>query len=89
MGSFSFLTGECCRTRYRDLLTSATEITSLRSSSLHLSSSLRSVVQACNDHSDLSMITANDSADHSDAEDVMSMLPVATHMKLLLDAPEG
>ena len=39
--------------------------------------------------SDPSITTANYSADHSEAEDVMSMLPVAAHMKLLLDAPEG
>ncbi len=77
------------RTRYRDLLTSATQITSLHSSSLQLSSSLRTVAQACNNPSDIAFTADGDSPDQSDAEDVMSLLPVAAHIKLLLDAPEG
>jgi len=76
-------------TRYRDLLTSATQITTLHSSSLHLSSSLRTVAQACSNPSDIPSTSEGDSLDQSEEEDVMSMLPVAAHMKLLLDAPEG
>jgi hypothetical protein len=75
------------RTRYRDLLTSATQITSLRSSSLRLSQNLRSVAQACSDPS----VAVNTEEVESDNEgdDTVVMLPVAAHMKLLLDAPEG
>ncbi|ORX35220.1 hypothetical protein BD324DRAFT_82122 [Kockovaella imperatae] len=77
-------------TRYRDLLTSATQITSLRESSLHLSSSLKSVAQACLDPTDLENGgRTSDAGDQNETEEIMSLLPIAAHMKLLLDAPEA
>lgn len=72
--------------RYRDLLTSASQITQLRSSSLKLSGSLRQVAASCSMAD--TAVTAEGSVD-GDADDAVSMLPVAAHMKLLLDAPEG
>ncbi|GMK59894.1 hypothetical protein CspeluHIS016_0901110 [Cutaneotrichosporon spelunceum] len=67
--------------RYRDLLTSASQITSLHSSSLRLSSGLKAVGAAC----------ANPAVDVPEVEDegVSELLPVAAHVKLLLDAPEA
>lgn len=68
-------------TRYRDLLTSASQITTLHSSSLRLSSSLKEVGAAC----------ANPAVDvpEVEGEGVSELLPVAAHVKLLLDAPEA
>lgn len=67
--------------RYRDLLTSASQITSLHSSSLRLSSGLKAVGAAC----------ANPAVEVPEVEDegVSELLPVAAHVKLLLDAPEA
>lgn len=72
-------------TRYRDLLTSASQITSLHSSSLRLSSGLRTVSAACANPTEM----ADTSSETMDTEDVNAMLPVAAHMKFLLDAPEA
>lgn len=71
-------------------MTSASQITSLHSSSLRLSSSLKTVAAACANPTELPP-TDGASADKDEAEDedVGSMLPVAAHLKLLLDAPEG
>jgi hypothetical protein len=74
-------------TRYRDLLTSATQITALRESSLRLSSSLQNATAACSSPQEIGVSGAQ--SDTSEGEEVMSLLPVAAHMKLLLDAPEG
>lgn len=76
------------RTRYRDLLTSATQISTLRSASLQLSASLRSIADTCANPDDIAL-TAETSTQVSDSEDVLTILPVAAHMKLLLDAPEA
>ncbi|KAL7424679.1 hypothetical protein Q5752_000363 [Cryptotrichosporon argae] len=78
-------------TRYRDLLTSASQITSLHSSSLHLSDSLKAVAQACATPADVpsSGTSAGDKQPgEADDVDTLSRLPVAAHMKLLLDTPE-
>jgi hypothetical protein len=75
-------------TRYRDLLTSATQITSLHSSSLKLSENLKTLSQACNNPAEASILM-EEAGETSEAEEVANMLPVAAHMKLLLDAPEG
>lgn len=76
-------------TRYRDLLTSTSQITALRESSLRLSDGLKTVVQACSSSTDLNA-SGSDKADESpETEDIMNLLPVAAHVKLLLDAPEG
>ncbi|ORY24078.1 hypothetical protein BCR39DRAFT_548040, partial [Naematelia encephala] len=75
-------------TRYRDLLTSATQITALHSSSLRLSSNIKAVAAACANPSDIPLNLDEDAVAGSDTEDVMNLLPVAAHMKLLLDAPE-
>ncbi|BEJ01631.1 hypothetical protein CcaverHIS631_0603130 [Cutaneotrichosporon cavernicola] len=68
-------------TRYRDLLTSASQITALHSSSLRLSSSLKAVGTAC----------ANPAVEvpEVEGEGVSELLPVAAHVKLLLDTPEA
>ncbi|WVQ74709.1 hypothetical protein IAR50_004313 [Cryptococcus sp. DSM 104548] len=82
-------------TRYRDLLTSASQITTLRSSSLRLSDNLKKVVSGCNESTGLADEANPDGADEdaksttSEGEEVIHMLPVAAHMKLLLDAPEA
>ncbi|KAL1411795.1 hypothetical protein Q8F55_002762 [Vanrija albida] len=77
-------------TRYRDLLTSASQITSLHSSSLRLSSSLKTVAAACANPTELPPTDgASADKDEGEDEDVGSMLPVAAHLKLLLDAPEA
>lgn len=73
-------------TRYRDLLTSASQITSLHSSSLRLSEGLRTVSAACANPTELA--ESNPDA-VEESEDVGTLLPAAAHMKLLLDAPEG
>lgn len=75
------------RTRYRDLLTSASQITSLHSSSLRLSSGLKTVLAACANPSELPGSTESEGNDESEA--VSDHLPVAAHVKLLLDTPEG
>ncbi|TXT07513.1 hypothetical protein VHUM_03233 [Vanrija humicola] len=67
-------------TRYRDLLTSASQMTALHSSSLRLSSSLKTVAAACANPTELPA---------PDGTSVDNMLPVAAHLKLLLDAPEA
>jgi hypothetical protein len=73
-------------TRYRDLLTSASQITALHSSSLRLSEGLRTVGAACANPAEL----ADAGSDRfEESEYVGKQLPVAAHMKLLLDAPEG
>ena len=71
-------------------MTSATQITTLRSSSLHLSSSLKSISRACANPGDTTL-NREDVSDTAETEtaDIMSVLPVAAHVKLLLDAPEG
>jgi len=71
-------------------LTSATQITTLRSSSLRLSSSLKSIAQACANPTDTTQYRedVSDTTETTTA-DIMSVLPVAAHVKLLLDAPEG
>ncbi|WVO18684.1 hypothetical protein L204_106404 [Cryptococcus depauperatus] len=75
--------------RYRDLLTSATQITSLRSSSLRLSQDLKDIVKLCSNAADNSFATDGDHvSEKSEGEEVIHMLPAAAHMKLLLDAPE-
>jgi hypothetical protein len=74
-------------TRYRDLLTSATQITALRESSLKLSNSLQSAAQACMGPQEIGVTAAP--SEKSDGEEVLSLLPVAAQMKLLLDAPES
>ncbi|WVQ78802.1 hypothetical protein IAT38_000893 [Cryptococcus sp. DSM 104549] len=78
-------------TRYRDLLTSATQITTLHSSSLRLSEELKEISRSCIDPSDFNLVTDGDgnASEASEGEDVVHMLPVAAHMKLLLDAPEA
>ncbi|KAK4690039.1 conserved oligomeric Golgi complex subunit 1, partial [Tremellales sp. Uapishka_1] len=76
-------------TRYRDLLTSAHQITSLHSSSLRLSSSLKTISKTCANPLDSESVTEDDGDGESEQEDVMHQLPVAAHMKLLLDAPEA
>ncbi|KAK8861647.1 hypothetical protein IAR55_002470 [Kwoniella newhampshirensis] len=77
-------------TRYRDLLTSATQITSLHSSSLRLSESLREIAKSCSNPSEINISVDGDGgSEPSEVEDVVGMLPVAAHMKLLLDAPEA
>ncbi|WVQ93491.1 hypothetical protein IAU59_000565 [Kwoniella sp. CBS 9459] len=75
-------------TRYRDLLTSATQITSLHSSSLRLSDSLREIARSCS-NPDINITLDGEGSDAGEEEDVVNMLPVAAHMKLLLDAPEA
>ena len=70
-------------------MTSATQITTLRSSSLRLSSSLNSISQACANPADATQNREDDSDANEAAADIMSVLPVAAHVKLLLDAPEG
>ncbi|WVN90705.1 uncharacterized protein L203_105947 [Cryptococcus depauperatus CBS 7841] len=75
--------------RYRDLLTSATQITSLRSSSLRLSQDLKDIVKLCANAANNSFATDGDNvSEKSEGEEVIHMLPAAAHMKLLLDAPE-
>ncbi|WWC68540.1 uncharacterized protein I206_102469 [Kwoniella pini CBS 10737] len=78
-------------TRYRDLLTSATQIQSLHSSSLRLSDSLREIARSCS-NPDINITLdgegSQDGDDHQQ-DDLMDMLPTAAHMKLLLDAPEA
>lgn len=74
-------------TRYRDLLTSASQITSLHSSSLRLSSGLKAVGAACANPAEL--VGQGDSDDGSAGDDVSVLLPVAAQVKLLLDAPEA
>ncbi|WWD16437.1 hypothetical protein CI109_100863 [Kwoniella shandongensis] len=77
-------------TRYRDLLTSATQITSLHSSSLRLSDSLREIAKSCTNPTDININVDGDAgSEPSETEDVVNLLPVAAHMKLLLDAPEA
>ncbi|ODO04509.1 hypothetical protein I350_05113 [Cryptococcus amylolentus CBS 6273] len=82
-------------TRYRDLLTSASQITTLRSSSLRLSDNLKKVVSGCTDPTGLGDGAHRDGTDDdaasntSEGEEVVHMLPAAAHMKLLLDAPEA
>ncbi|KLT41250.1 hypothetical protein CC85DRAFT_286686 [Cutaneotrichosporon oleaginosum] len=68
-------------TRYRDLLTSASQITALHSSSLRLSASLKAVGAAC--------ANPNVEVPEVEGEGVSDLLPVAAHVKLLLDAPEA
>jgi hypothetical protein len=68
-------------TRYRDLLTSASQITALHSSSLRLSSSLKAVGAAC--------ANPNVEVPEVEGEGVSEVLPTAAHVKLLLDAPEA
>ncbi|WVF65857.1 hypothetical protein IAT40_000594 [Kwoniella sp. CBS 6097] len=75
-------------TRYRDLLTSATQITSLHSSSLRLSDSLREIARSCS-NPDINITLDGEGSEAGEEEDVVNMLPVAAHMKLLLDAPEA
>lgn len=91
VGTVVFDTGRhselTCSTRYRDLLTSATQITALRESSLRLSTSLQTATTACASPQDIGISSGQ--SDKSEGEEVMSLLPVAAHMKLLLDAPEG
>ena len=70
-------------------MTSATQITTLRSSSLRLSSSLKSISQACANPGDTAQYKEDVSDTTEAAADIMSVLPVAAHVKLLLDAPEG
>lgn len=83
--SMSFTAANSRSTRYRDLLTSASQITSLYNSSLRLSSGLRTVAVACANPTEM----ADTSSETADGEDVNTMLPVAAHMKFLLDAPEA
>ncbi|ADV20738.1 Conserved hypothetical protein [Cryptococcus gattii WM276] len=75
--------------RYRDLLTSATQITSLRSSSLRLSENLKQIVQSCQNPELAAENDAEDDSVQSQGEEFVQMLPAASHMKLLLDAPEA
>lgn len=77
------------RARYRDLLTSATQITSLRSSSLRLSENLKQIVQSCQNPELAAENDAEDDSVQSQGEEFVQMLPAASHMKLLLDAPEA
>lgn len=70
------------RTRYRDLLTSATQITSLHASSARLSQQLKQVSQKS-----VSEVAIETSSVASD--DDLGLLPAAAHMKLLLDATEA
>jgi hypothetical protein len=56
--------------------------------SLHLSESLKTIVAACSNMDEIGM-DAEISTQGSDSQDVMTLLPVAAHMKLLLDAPEA
>nr|XP_019001779.1 uncharacterized protein I203_05486 [Kwoniella mangroviensis CBS 8507]OCF65240.1 hypothetical protein I203_05486 [Kwoniella mangroviensis CBS 8507] len=80
-------------TRYRDLLTSATQIESLHASSLRLSDSLREVTRSCS-NPDVNITLDGDNSEDGNAnsteeDDLINMLPTAAHMKLLLDAPEA
>ncbi|RXK41345.1 hypothetical protein M231_01250 [Tremella mesenterica] len=75
-------------TRYRDLLTSASQITTLHSSSLRLSESLKTVAHACSNPTDLTVTTEEDEG-KDQVEEISNVLPVAAHMKLLLDTPEA
>ncbi|WWC60390.1 uncharacterized protein I303_102962 [Kwoniella dejecticola CBS 10117] len=75
--------------RYRDLLTSATQIQSLHSSSLRLSDSLREIARSCSNPDINITLDGDGSQDGNDNDDLMEMLPTAAHMKLLLDAPEA
>ncbi|KIR57503.1 hypothetical protein I314_06642 [Cryptococcus bacillisporus CA1873] len=75
--------------RYRDLLTSATQITSLRSSSLRFSENLKQIVQSCQNPELAVENDAEDDSVQSQGEEFVQMLPAASHMKLLLDAPEA
>ncbi|OWZ69331.1 hypothetical protein AYX14_05282 [Cryptococcus neoformans] len=75
--------------RYRDLLTSATQITSLRSSSLRLSENLKQIVQSCQNPEPAAENDEENASVQSQGEEFVQMLPVASHMKLLLDAPEA
>lgn len=54
-----------------------------------MSGNLKEVVQACSDTVHLGASAPEKGDDGQDVEDVMNLLPVAAHMKLLLDAPEG
>ncbi|WVW80227.1 hypothetical protein I302_102205 [Kwoniella bestiolae CBS 10118] len=79
-------------TRYRDLLTSATQIQSLHSSSLRLSDSLREIARSCI-NPDVNIVLEGDNLEEdgtaNEEDDLINMLPTAAHMKLLLDAPEA
>jgi hypothetical protein len=75
-------------TRYRDLLTSATQITALHNSSIRLSRQLRNIADISL-NPDTIAITAETSTDVSDTDDILARLPAAAHMKLLLDATEA
>ncbi|WWC88089.1 uncharacterized protein L201_002993 [Kwoniella dendrophila CBS 6074] len=78
-------------TRYRDLLTSATQIQSLHSSSLRLSDSLREIARSCN-NPDININIdgeGSENGNENEDDDLLNMLPTAAHMKLLLDAPEA
>ncbi|WWC96842.1 hypothetical protein V866_003717 [Kwoniella sp. B9012] len=80
-------------TRYRDLLTSATQIESLHASSLRLSDSLREIARSCS-NPDINITLDGDNSEDGNAnsteeDDLINMLPTAAHMKLLLDAPEA
>jgi hypothetical protein len=75
-------------TRYRDLLTSATQITALHNSSIRLSRQLRDIADISS-NPDTVAITTETSSVTSDTDDVLARLPAAAHMKLLLDAAEA
>lgn len=70
-------------------MTSATQITSLRSSSLRLSENLKQIVQSCQNPELAVENDAEDDSVQSQGEEFVQMLPAASHMKLLLDAPEA